>query len=57
MTKFLVSMAILIAWTVAPLAAGSSDSTPPPVKQCDNDKDRDGKEQVPKCEDSDADGK
>jgi len=57
MTKFLIAMAMLMAWTVAPLAAGSSDSTPPPAKQCDNDKDRDGKEQAPKCDDSDADGK
>jgi len=56
MTRFLVSVAILIAWTAAPLAAGSSDSTPP-SKQCANDKDNDGKEQAPNCADSDAEAR
>jgi len=55
MTRFMIAMAILMAWTVAPLAAGSSTS--PPSKQCANDTDKDGKEQSPKCDDSDADGK
>ena len=57
MNTFLASLAILMALTVAPLAAGNSDSTPAPTKQCANDTDHDGKEQPSKCDDSDTDGK
>ena len=57
MTRFLASVAILIAFSVAPLAVGNSYAASPPAKQCDNDKDHDGKEQAPNCADSDADGK
>ena len=57
MRPFLASLAILMALTVAPLAAGNSGSTPPPASQCANDTDHDGKEQPSKCDDIDADGK
>ena len=55
MTTFLASLAILMALTVAPLAA--AEATPPPTSQCGNDTDHDGKEQPSKCDDSDSDGK
>jgi hypothetical protein len=58
MNTFLASLAILMALTIAPLAAGNSDSTSTPSAQhCVNDTDNDGKEQPSKCDDSDADGK
>ena len=57
MTKILASIAILMALTVAPLAAGNSNSTQASVQHCANDTDHDGHEQPSKCDDSDADGK
>jgi len=57
MTRALLSIAILLGLTMAPLAAGSSNSSAASAKHCDNDMDNDGKEQSPKCADSDADGK
>ena len=58
MNTFLASLAILMALTVAPLAAGNSDSPPTSSTQhCVNDTDNDGKEQPSKCDDSDVDGK
>ena len=57
MKALLTSLAILMALTVPPLAAGNSDSSPPAAQQCANDTDHDGHEQPPNCNDSDDDGK
>jgi hypothetical protein len=57
MTRLLASLTILMALTVAPHAAGNSESTQAAAQQCPNDTDNDGKEQPPKCDDSDQDGK
>ena len=57
MTRLLASLAILVALTMATHAAGNSNSTQAAAQQCANDTDNDGKEQPPKCNDGDQDGK
>ena len=57
MATLLAFLAILLGLTVAPLAAGNSNPTATASQQCASDTDNDGREQPPKCSDSDQDGK